>query len=259
MDYKNDFLTKNIITYLGNKRKLLKFINEQISYIIENDEKLSTRNKKDIKILDIFSGSGIVSRCLKQAGYTVFSNDLEIYSKAINDTFISTNEEDLIDIFKNIPNSLRKFYKENNIDFKDSFESDNYLNPINILNSVRDLGSVQSKPYFSIYYAPKDTKNPNFDSERLFYTQENARFIDSVLEVIFNKNIFDTLKARHIILADLFVKMTTNINTSGTGLFDKEVINRLKKINDPYPYFRGLVSELGFEIETINNFISKFR
>ena len=42
-----------------------------------------------------------------------------------------------------------------------------------------------------------------------------------------------------------------NINTSGTGLFDKEVINRLKKINDPYPYFRGLVSELGFEIETI--------
>ena len=42
-----------------------------------------------------------------------------------------------------------------------------------------------------------------------------------------------------------------NVNTSGTGLFDKDVINRLKKINDPYPYFRGLVSELGFEIDTI--------
>ena len=42
-----------------------------------------------------------------------------------------------------------------------------------------------------------------------------------------------------------------SINTTGTGLFDKEVINRLKKINDPYPYFRGLISEVGFEIETI--------
>jgi glycosyltransferase involved in cell wall biosynthesis len=42
-----------------------------------------------------------------------------------------------------------------------------------------------------------------------------------------------------------------SINTTGTGLFDKEVINRLKKINDPYPYFRGLVSEVGFDIETI--------
>ena len=42
-----------------------------------------------------------------------------------------------------------------------------------------------------------------------------------------------------------------SINTTGTGLFDKEVINRLKKINDPYPYFRGLISEVGFDIETI--------
>ena len=42
-----------------------------------------------------------------------------------------------------------------------------------------------------------------------------------------------------------------NLNTSGTGLFDKEVINRLKKINDPYPYLRGLVSELGFNVDII--------
>ena len=42
-----------------------------------------------------------------------------------------------------------------------------------------------------------------------------------------------------------------SINTTGTGLFDKEVIDRLKKINDPYPYFRGLISEVGFDIETI--------
>ncbi len=42
-----------------------------------------------------------------------------------------------------------------------------------------------------------------------------------------------------------------NLNTSGTGLFDKEVINRLKKINDPYPYLRGLVSELGFDVDIV--------
>ena len=42
-----------------------------------------------------------------------------------------------------------------------------------------------------------------------------------------------------------------SVNTTGTGLFDKEAVNRLKKINDPYPYFRGLISEIGFDIETI--------
>ncbi len=40
-------------------------------------------------------------------------------------------------------------------------------------------------------------------------------------------------------------------NTTGSGIFDKSIINKLKKINDPYPYFRGLLSELGEEISTI--------
>ena len=40
-------------------------------------------------------------------------------------------------------------------------------------------------------------------------------------------------------------------NTTGSGIFDKSVVEKLKMINDPYPYFRGLVSELGIEIKTI--------
>tara|TARA_B100001057_G_C22830368_1_gene943158 strand:+ start:1349 stop:2272 length:924 start_codon:yes stop_codon:yes gene_type:complete len=40
-------------------------------------------------------------------------------------------------------------------------------------------------------------------------------------------------------------------NTTGSGIFDKSVVEKLKMIKDPYPYFRGLVSELGIEIKTI--------
>ncbi len=39
------------------------------------------------------------------------------------------------------------------------------------------------------------------------------------------------------------------LNTTGYGLFSKKVIQELKKINDPYPYFRGLITELGFKID----------
>lgn len=35
-------------------------------------------------------------------------------------------------------------------------------------------------------------------------------------------------------------------NTTGFGIYDRKVIETLKTLNDPYPYFRGLVSELGF-------------
>ena len=40
-------------------------------------------------------------------------------------------------------------------------------------------------------------------------------------------------------------------NTTGSGIFDKSVINQLKKINDPYPYLRGLLNELGEEISLV--------
>jgi len=37
-------------------------------------------------------------------------------------------------------------------------------------------------------------------------------------------------------------------NTTGSGIFDRSVINQLKNINDPYPYLRGLLNELSEEI-----------
>ena len=40
-------------------------------------------------------------------------------------------------------------------------------------------------------------------------------------------------------------------NFSGFGLYDKKVVDILKTIDDPYPYFRGLISDLGFEIARI--------
>jgi len=36
-------------------------------------------------------------------------------------------------------------------------------------------------------------------------------------------------------------------NATGVGLYDKTVIDILRTIADPYPYFRGLISDLGFE------------
>jgi glycosyltransferase involved in cell wall biosynthesis len=45
-------------------------------------------------------------------------------------------------------------------------------------------------------------------------------------------------------------------NFTGFGLYDRNFMDALKKYHDPYPYFRGLVSEIGFkraEIEYIQD------
>jgi glycosyltransferase involved in cell wall biosynthesis len=40
-------------------------------------------------------------------------------------------------------------------------------------------------------------------------------------------------------------------NATGAGLFDRAVIDILRKIDDPYPYFRGLLCEIGFSVATV--------
>ncbi len=40
-------------------------------------------------------------------------------------------------------------------------------------------------------------------------------------------------------------------SNTGFGLYDQSFISALRKLNDPYPYFRGIVAELGFRYSTI--------
>jgi polyisoprenyl-phosphate glycosyltransferase len=40
-------------------------------------------------------------------------------------------------------------------------------------------------------------------------------------------------------------------NYTGFGLYDQRVVEILRTINDPYPYFRGLIADIGFEMAEI--------
>ena len=41
-------------------------------------------------------------------------------------------------------------------------------------------------------------------------------------------------------------------DTTGFGLYDQTVVNQLRELGDPYPYLRGLIDELGYEVKTID-------
>lgn len=40
-------------------------------------------------------------------------------------------------------------------------------------------------------------------------------------------------------------------NYTGFGLYDRKIIEILKNIPDPYPFFRGIIAEIGFRVERI--------
>jgi glycosyltransferase involved in cell wall biosynthesis len=63
------------------------------------------------------------------------------------------------------------------------------------------------------------------------------------------------LKIIKKIYYDFIIKISAHKlerNVTGEGLFDKSVINVLRTINDPYPYLRGLIFELGYKIDFVD-------
>jgi len=40
-------------------------------------------------------------------------------------------------------------------------------------------------------------------------------------------------------------------NFTGFGLYDRKVMDVVRKIDDPYPYFRGIIADLGFDVAKI--------
>jgi len=41
-------------------------------------------------------------------------------------------------------------------------------------------------------------------------------------------------------------------NYTGFGLYDRKVLNAIKQMDDPYPFFRGMIAEVGYNIATID-------
>ena len=69
-----EYLSRQLITYIGNKRALLGQIGGAV-------EQVKRRLGKDrLRIFDAFSGSGVVSRFFKAHSSLLISNDLESYA-----------------------------------------------------------------------------------------------------------------------------------------------------------------------------------
>lgn len=76
--------------------------------------------------------------------------------------------------------------------------------------------------------------------------------------VLAQKNSSDENFIKHF-LKNLFYKFAKRIsdtpllmNTTGSGLINRKILNILKKIEDPYPYFRGLIPEITKNIKLIS-------
>lgn len=172
-----DFLTTQLITYIGNKRKIIGEIEKEIELISEKS------GKEKLVCTDLFSGSGIVARMLKRHSSKLIVNDLENYSSVINSCYLINK--------KDFP--------------KDECE---YLR-----KKIEDSCRQEKLPgIISMNYAPQDDDSIK-KGERVFYTHQNAVLIDTYRTLI-DKFVPDE-KLRKFFLAPLITEASVHVNTSG--------------------------------------------
>jgi len=220
LDLKNPFFSSHLITYIGNKRRLLPFLYQAFS-------KIRDRIGKDkLVVFDGFVGSGASARLLKAFASELHVNDLEDYAETINQAYLANRDD---------------------IDFEKLSDYIDWLNVNKLKSKSRKPGFIEQN------YAPKDDNNVQ-PGERVFYTNINARIIDNV------RRLIDEIPEpyRTFTLASLLVKASVHTNTSGVfkgfhkrngiGHFGGHGENALTRIKQEISLDRPIFSDFECEV-----------
>lgn len=144
-----EYLSRQLITYIGNKRALLGHIGRAVEQV-----KLRL-GKSRLRVFDAFSGSGVVSRFLKAHASLVVSNDIEDYAAVIGRCYLRNRSTvDMAAVARLVA------------DF----------------NERAATGSFESG-FFEELYSPRDDDRITRD-DRVFYTKANARRLDDYRRLI---------------------------------------------------------------------------
>jgi adenine-specific DNA-methyltransferase len=171
-----DYLSKQLITYIGNKRSLLGHIDKAVFRVKERLDK--TR----LRFFDAFAGSGVVSRYFKRHAEWLVSNDLENFAAVAGRCFLRNHSS--VDL-----NRLR--------------------NVVDDLNGQAE-NSKFAPGFIEQLYAPADESGIS-SSDRVFYTRDNARRLDNYRRLLEGADP----AYRDLLLGPLLSEASVHANTSG--------------------------------------------
>jgi adenine-specific DNA-methyltransferase len=217
----NDFLKQQLITYMGNKRKLLPHIHDVISHVQEQTHKDTGRDT--ISFADPFSGSGVVTRLALVSKHVshIVANDLAHYAHICNLCYLRTPSV---------------------------HDRERIHALIDQANALPDPPIEEQ--WIATHWAPADDENI-IEGERCYFTRQNALRIDAIRNFIESDAVPDELKP--YILAPLLAEASIHNNTNGqfaafykdadgVGAFGGKKAIDVKRITErialPYPCFQ---------------------
>jgi len=180
------------------------------------------------------------------------------------------NEQDNVEeLYKRVKEQFEKFggkYEYEQI-VLDNASKDNTLQKLKeiaardknfkVIANARNFGHIRS-PYYGILqcrgdaviYLASDLQDPPELIPEFIKKWEEGN------KVVLGQKTKSKEPAFFFTMRKLYYKLLNAMNDSGAdliqnctgfGLYDKAVVDKLREIDDPYPYLRGLIAELGYQ------------
>jgi glycosyltransferase involved in cell wall biosynthesis len=126
---------------------------------------------------------------------------------------------------------------------------------VKIIVNTRNFGHIRS-PYHAILQAKGDAvisivadlqDPPEMIVDFIRKWESGYKIVIGVKEKSEESALFFAVRKFYYNLIGKLSEISLIKNFTGFGLYDKKVIDILRQIDDPYPYFRGLICDIGFE------------
>jgi len=181
------------------------------------------------------------------------------------------NEEDNVDeLYAQVKAAIADLTKYNfELIFIDNHSQDNTVaklkrlaaaDPmVKVIINTRNFGHIRS-PYYgilqsrglaTIYLASDLQDPPELIPQFIRHWEEGYKLVMAVKPISKGVAWVHALRKAYYRFLDDISDITLVSDATGFGLYDREVLDHLRKIDDPYPFLRGLICELGYEIKTI--------
>lgn len=130
---------------------------------------------------------------------------------------------------------------------------------VKVIINTRNFGHIRS-PYYGILqssgdatvYLASDLQDPpEMISQFIKHWEEGFKLVMAVKPVSKTSIVMHYFRKKYYQFLDDISDITILADSTGFGLYDKDVLDQLRKIDDPYPFLRGLICELGYEIKVL--------
>ena len=126
---------------------------------------------------------------------------------------------------------------------------------VKVIINTRNFGHIRSPQYAlrqtkgdAVIHIVADLQDPpEMIADFIRKWEEGYKIVIGVKEKSEESPLFFAIRKTYYNLIGKLSDIDLIKNFTGFGLYDRKVVDTLRQIDDPYPYFRGLICDIGYE------------